>query len=617
MKNIRLLVLFLTGTLPLCSEISAQQLPISIFQRYEPGVFNAANSPIEDQAQLFLIQQQRDVKMAGFNSGASFFQLQSNLKGKSKSYSWGIQITHDREHTEQRLAISPTISAKLLQRTNSFLSVGVSGGILNWNSNYSQSLVEENGDPLLVDRSNFLELDAGLGLQFRHYSKRLNVNAEVFANQLPGNRITNQLPGLRISPHLQAKVQCLFNPVYNLNIGPLAWYGDVFNRADTSFQTGLLELGLRSEFERQGLWFAGSYRLDQSALSIALGLETFKVDTLERPDRAPFQVDLQFGFSMPMKWGQVYGPTAEVGFVVKMGRVVHSKIDTLRRADEAFYIKESSLALHKNKYLVPNGPKNLVAQREILPKYIYITYGFPDNSLSYVGETPIYTNSELKEIGLEWEGVNPLMENLLDEVILRALHPDKSKFLDPENLEALESIKSIQLSSKLRVYGFALGLSSDVVYEGEVGYNNSSSDTLFIESVVDERDTVIGISSQRFMTNLELAVLKLHVLRLKLEYDLRSEFDEDFDVLREEDWGKEPIDDLQLPIIFKKMRITSDHPNQQAFQFNEIELKFQRGKRFRPKEEDDGWQNYDEWKREREESRSRRRKAKIQSRSID
>ncbi len=601
------LILLIAGTALANSNLNGQQMPISLFQRIQPGWFNPGHSPEKDLTEVFLSQQQRNISFADFRSGTSLLHLQSGLKGKSKGFSIGLQMSHDREHTEQRLSLSPSISARVIQKSNSWLSLGISAGILNWNSNYVDRRVGDDRDPILQGRSNFLELDAGVGAQFHLENKFLDINAEVSATQLTGNLITDQLPGLEIIPHFQGRCRILFKPVYNLKVGPFGWYGNTFNNSEISYQTGLTEMGITTHFIRQGFWIASSYRLDFSAINMAFGLRSFRNDTINRPEKAPFQMDMQMAFSYPVQQSGIFGPSVELGLVFHLGKRILSTVDTFHNA-HMFWDGEASNTQHKVNYLDPNGPPGLTAQTEVSDKQVYLTYSFPDNSLRYAGETPTLRDTVLEDIGYEWIGVNGLLENLISEVIQEALHPDSNHVRDPENLEPLKSISSIEISSSLRESGFGIHMSSGMLYSGDIGFNNPGGDTLFIEVIFDERDTLLALTTKQYLSNLELSALKLHGMRKKLDYELRKSFEDNFDVI----WEGQSIDleNFQTPILIKKLRILSDNPNQQAFQVNQIEMKLARHKQYWAEEEDDGWMPVEEWKEQRNQQKKRKRRTR-------
>ena len=141
--------------------LSAQQIPISIgqvlgYQPYHPGYF-----PQDDFNQLSASYQQNDAQINSWSASSQFLQFASRPQGGNKTFSWGLLISNDKVHTEQRFSFAPSIAAQVFESTVSSLSVGISLGFLNWYSNYHEVYILDGGDEVIRPRNNFLEVDAG------------------------------------------------------------------------------------------------------------------------------------------------------------------------------------------------------------------------------------------------------------------------------------------------------------------------------------------------------------------------------------------------------------------------------------------------------------------------
>ena len=204
-------------------------------------------------------------------------------------------------------------------------------------------------------------------------------------------------------------------------------------------------------------------------------------------------------------------------------------------------------------------------------------YTFEDQSLLYVGTTPDISGDSLKKLGLEWIGVDGFLEGLSTYVIKDALDPDSASIMNIDSLEALKNLVSIQLTASLQASEAEVNyLAEGTIYEGELGTNNPLEDTLFIDVVYNDADTTVAIGLYRYVTNLELACLKLHSMQQKLRYEMDQKYGEKIFFYEEgEETDSRTIAGRDV-VQFKKIRVTPNHPNQDAFQMNEVSLKFER-----------------------------------------
>ena len=270
------------------------------------------------------------------------------------------------------------------------------------------------------------------------------------------------------------------------------------------------------------------------------------------------------------------------------GKQVTSDMDTLPLAYN-FWDNQALLIAHKQVNLDPDGPRDLNADVDIYPKSVFMTYEFPDPSLLFWGDELNVKDSLIRKIGYEWAGVDNLLNYVIKKVAPDALAPDSTLFRDPENVETLKHLAHVDISCQLRVDEIGAHFGSDMVYQGEFGFNNPTEDTLFIPIVFDGKDTTVAIPHRINLSNLELATLKLYAMRGKVHHELERQFGDQFWIFREDmpiDWLS--VEDWRQRIHIRKLRITSDNPNLQAFQQNSIELKFAREPEHWP-DENDGW----------------------------
>lgn len=225
---------------------------------------------------------------------------------------------------------------------------------------------------------------------------------------------------------------------------------------------------------------------------------------------------------------------------------------------------------------------HLNAHSFLTPQSVRLTYSFFDHDLCYIGHSPtIRHDSLLQRIGYEWKGIDHFLEYIAHHVVAEALWPDSSRFLDPENLEPLQRLANIGLSAKLNRDEPSSFLDAGLFYEGELGIKNLDHDTLFIDIVLNGLDTTLAIRSGESISHLELAALKLDVMRKKLEYELISLF-EDKVIVKEASRGhwihEENIDHRDL-IIIRPYKIETEEFSKPYLQEASVSLKFIRSRK--------------------------------------
>ena len=559
--------------------LQAQQLPLSYGMMFRPGLWNPAHKGARDFNKVYIAHQQRHLSVPGWRSISQFLNYNSSPMGKRGIFGWGLMLSNDIEHTENRVGISGATAVSLIKTKKSRLSVGIAAGLINWNSNYDSVRVFDRTDELLANRTNFVELDAGLGLDFEYRDKVWDIEAGAALTQLPGNLASQQLTAITIFPHLLVGGSLLFAPIHNFRIGPMGFYKNTFLSDSTTVKYGTIDVGLKGELDRQGIWFGGAYRLNRSALTLAFGLQVFVSDSANHPTKTALMVDLNAGFSYPMQQASVFGPAIEIGLDLRFGR--ESKYrrnnDSLRYVNGAFWLSDGNVNTHLERNLAPIGPQGMRGSTYVTDKNVTVTYEFPDGSLQYLGTTPDIKGDTLMELGMEWVGVDGFIEGMVHQVIEEALNPDTVNVLNAETLEPLDGVVFLELSALLKANeAEAFQDAEGMVYEGELGVNNGDEDTLFLSVVYNGADTIVGVPLNHYVSNLELACLKLYSMRKKLQYELDLRYGDEMAFLNEgEKVDAESILGKKI-VTIRKPRILPNHPHQDVFQVNQLKIKFTR-----------------------------------------
>lgn len=581
MKN---LLLLLCVTAWSCL-VQAQQFPQSTQQILQMDDFNPATSSADSLFHLRLNAQQRTKQGAGLRSGSQFLRLIGKVQGRREVFGWGLSLANDFEHTEQRLSFAPTLSATVLRKQHTDLSLGIMVGFISWSSDYSRAAVYHPEDPVGVNKVNFMEVNAGLGFKLRHRSEKLRVQLGAWGNQLSGGMISEQLEGLRVYPHVLGEADLLMGVSEELFVGPRAYFKNTLFIGDTSIAAGQVDIGLAAEMPGKELWASLSYRSANSAISAGLGFPLIPKNPAASPYANQNRLDMNLGFSYPLTAAEAFGPAIEIGLHWSFGKQSHL-MDTLRLAKN-FWDNQALLIMHKQMYLDSAGPHGLNGNVYKAPKHISLYYDYPDLSFRYLGDAPDVRDSLVRKIGYEWMGNDALIQYLIQKVTQHALFPDTVNLKDPENLEPLLQLTQINFSCQLRVDEIGAHMGSEMPYLGEFGTNNPTEDTLFLSVVFDGLDTVLALVPQTILTNLELATLKLYALRAKAHYELERHFGDEFWIyVQDKSMTLDAVEGFRRRINLGKLRVTSDNPNLQAFQQNEIEMKFIRYKRYWEK---DGW----------------------------
>ncbi|MFN8396650.1 MAG: type IX secretion system membrane protein PorP/SprF [Bacteroidia bacterium] len=312
-NSLRALVVILVGYGFLTVGMAhAQQLRVSNNYIFSPYLGNPGSLGGSTLANFHISHQQRKTVEANWRSISQFLNFRSQPLGRHSNFAMGANVINDIEWSEYRLGINVSGAVALLNRKNMRLSVGGMLGFINWGSRYDKVRVYDRTDELVANRSNFFEVDAGLGGEYKIFTKGLRADVNVYAQQLPKNAISKTLPGLYVYPHLFGGAGILFSPVHNLFVGPRVFYRNIF--ADTSANNvkmygATTDIGLKAELDRQNMWFGGAYRVNKGGLNFAFGMRLMQTDTVGAPDLYGYFLDMNASFLLPMGESALFGPT--------------------------------------------------------------------------------------------------------------------------------------------------------------------------------------------------------------------------------------------------------------------------------------------------------------------
>lgn len=609
MKNKILFSVFSIQILLLWSTaLEAQQLPIAIRQLLLSDPMNPGQVRTGVLNGTFFAIQTRTRQGTGWRSTSQFLHFHGRPQGGKGIFRWGANVTNDIEHTENRLAIAPIVSVQLLSKEKTQFQLGIMTGFVSWSSNYRNRSIYDPEDPVALDQTNLIEVNTGVGGSLRRISEKGMLEAGAWVSQLTGNLISSPLEGIRLFPSLRAEGAFLFPVSSGIYMGPRLYYNEVMGE-EVEMGLGKAHFGVVARMPERQLWAGATVSAAPQVFNLGFGFPVITAKKEAQSQDFQQSLDLNVGLRYPL--GSVYGfgPSLELGLAWNFGRDKTIEIDTLPFA-KPFWSDESSMVSHKQQFLDPVGPLGLEARQMIYDKDVFVEFEFPDRSRQYCGTAPSMKEGLVRRAGYEWQGIDGLARGLVSHVIEPALHPDSTKVRDPENLEALRHVAWVEVGCQLRVDEYGAQFSSEMPYEGEFGTNDSTNSVLMIPVVLDDRDTVIQVTPRQFTSNLELAALKLFVIRDRIQYELEQQYGKNFRVIREEDLAMitelEEAEDWRIKIVVRTPRITSDNSNLQAFQQNTILLKFPRKPEFW-REEDKGWidveekDELDEWEKNGED----------------
>lgn len=186
-------------------------------------------------------------------------------------------------------------------------------------------------------------------------------------------------------------------------------------------------------------------------------------------------------------------------------------------------------------------------------------------------------------LGDDWIGMDGILEGMVREVVTEALNPVHLDVENPDSVEPLKKLFSVNLAARLKFDQIAAEFGAEGMrYTGELGYSYINGDSAYLKLnlIYDGRDTVLYITKDKQINNLELCALKLNAIERKLAAELDKYYGSNFvfvtdvnEILNIE--GKDYVL-LGLP------EIIPNNPNQEPFQVSMIELGFVRNTEWEP-----------------------------------
>jgi hypothetical protein len=571
------------------TQMMGQQLGIADNHIFNMQWVNPAHVSSDMLSKVALLHQHRHLGMLGWRSNSQFLDFRSQALGKRRAFGLGFNLANDLEHTENKLGFNFSFAAKAIHTESMHLTVGINLGLINWGSNYQDIPIYQQGDPKL-ERGNFSDLDAGMGLSFGWQNYVVRSSIDVWGKQLPGSFLSLQREqSAYLAPHVFAGGKFLYNMGPDIFLGPTVLFHNTVsaNPSIGNIGPGWLDLGLKVELDRPRMWGGAAYRLGNGAITANYGIQIMGKDTVDTRRQMASFLDLIVSANYPVNKKAFYGPNAEIGVALLFGMVGSDEddIDTIGKMKGAFWINNGNVDTHKERYLKANAPGGLKAQTTVEEEKVYLDYEWDDLYYMYSGSNLRTGNDTLIQfLGDDWIGMDGIMEGMVREVVREALVPVHLDVENPDSVEPLKSLFSVYMAARLKFDQISAEFGAEgLIYNGELGYNEQEGDSarLRINLIYDGRDTTLYIGKGHQLNNLELCALKLNALQRKLAAELDKFYGGNFvfvtdanDILNYEE--------VRNIVLLGLPEIIPNNPNQEPFQVTMIELGFMRDKDWEP-----------------------------------
>jgi hypothetical protein len=256
-------------------------------------------------------------------------------------------------------------------------------------------------------------------------------------------------------------------------------------------------------------------------------------------------------------------------------------VDTIGKLRGAFWANNGNMDTHKERYLRPTAPPGLKAQTTLdveNPEKVWLDYEWDDVFYTYAGfNMKNGPDTLIAFLGDDWIAMDPIMENLVHEVVAEALHPVNLDYENIDSVEPLKDLSTISLAARLKFDQIAAEFGAEGLrYNGELGYNTKQGDSLakVVRVIYDGRDTTLVIPKGKQINNLELCALKLHALERKLAYEFDKYYGSQFAFVTN-------VDDIikyegRKIVLLSFPEIIPNNPNQEPFQVTMVNIGFVR-----------------------------------------
>lgn len=587
LKVMKHALLSLGLVLAMAEPLLSQQVPTPYYQLAEPRLLNPACGGAWETTRIAMQHQQRGAGGQGWGRISDFLSIQGARPHAGPGIGWGGQLSFDREHTQSRFALSPSLSAQVLPSGPLALRFGIYGGLNLLGNHYDGVPIGTIGDPN-INNDILASLDAGLGTDFSWNLKAIRGAVGLHLNQLPKDGYLGPRRSLTLLHHVMGYAGCqIDHPTLQWSAGPQLLYRNTFNQDGLHIQRGQMDIAIKAMQTRVRAWGILGYRIHRAGVIAGMGLRIWQNDTLKRKVR-PLGIDMTAMFFIPgrLPTQLSYG---ELGFELYVGK--RPQVTPQPYLDHPIWASQANIEQHKARYMEPVSPRGLEVRLDTSKRdIVVIRYLLQDDTRQYLGHQMQWGGDSLiVELGRELEGFDGFADALGEEVIEECLSPDRTRVPDPAMMDSLSALKVVDLMAQLKYDHIAIMGGEGVEYMGEF-HSPGNTEPLKIPIVLDDRDVIVEVpATPHYVHSLELAVLKLYALRSRLqaeliEYGNRHGLHVIFKFAGGATTTTPLPDDPnytldprpEMEIWFRKMRITTNYPNQKSFQNTLVNLTFLR-----------------------------------------
>ena len=587
--------------IPAIAPVMAQQQMVIQHYLFFPELYNPARFGAQELHRVMLTHQQRKL---GFDvpNYSTLFTYNSRPLSFKRTMGAGAIISNDREFTMNRLNAMAYFSYHILNDVYlgvdsvsavKRLSIGAGAGLVNISSNLSDVQYYDPGDAIIFRQPNYNKLNAAIGLDFYFANKIVAMNLGAAVTQLPSlfDPDTNgeDVRSIKLVPHMMGNLSLMFTLPKNIGFGPFAHYRALF-LADEKLGPSRVDVGLKTEFRKKNFWFAGAYRfggegsvaasgaigarllsrIDTTAIRDTVGDVANKVNELagakvplgkkkkkkKERHRIIHTLDLSLMFEYPLNDMAVFGPQLELGLNWNFGLPVKIPDTIVVYRDEPlppFWYNDSRLTTWGDMNL-KNPPEGFRSTSDRSQRNAVLHFVYEDDYINYYVE--------------DMEEISELANFLGKQIVSEGLDPQvKLRSDNPYRKQKVDSLEYIAFKTFLRFDSVSAKQETSIRYEGE--YGETLSERIFY----DGEPITIRVSAGEFVTNLELAMLKMVSFRDKLR-----------DVVSEVLMDPERVGIPDLYSMDIKIQIFSENLYLDTFQQNHLFVNFHR----KPLEKPDG-----------------------------
>ena len=549
-KSLHLLVLLVLCALG--SSIFGQQFPISNFYPYNPSLYNPAAMGTDEFNRVFILHQQRRTFFKGLSNNQ--FLSYNSAASSDNRVGWGAFLINDWDFVEYRIMGDVAFSYHVFYRDkrapkdgplgdvvlkHTRVSIGASGGFINWNLNFDKVPVADRSEVELI-RQSVTKPNLSFGFDADHFNQKFKIELGAAIFQLPDLLFVVEARDTLITvPHILAHAAFLWNIGDSIGIGPVAFYRNIFGR-DNNIQTAFADVGVKTEFRKYNLWTGVGYRYQDVAITGSMGWVVASKDSSRGGRYFPQKWEIGASIEVPMNGTLAFGPSFELGLAYHFGHLRRVEYDTIQAYRGPVWANtanlndfmEEKIDTHKT---VPNA---LLAKSDYSDRYVTLTYEFEDNSFEYEA--------------LKMEGVETLLKHLVYDVLWEAFYPSDER--DLEYADFLSKIEYIQFATFLKDDQIAASFLAEAEeYSGE---------PLMEQIIYDGQIRDFEVEPGR-LTNLQVAYMKMANMRDRLQWIL------------EHHYRKPEQSDLARPYI-DFINIETSYPNLESWQKNVITIRFKK-----------------------------------------